>query len=147
MPTEAEWEYACRAGSRTLYYFGDKPEGLAQVGNVADAAAKAKFSDWVAISANDGHVFTAPVGKFQPNAFGLYDMHGNVWEWCADWYDGGYYFKLLVDVPTGLPTAKYRVLRGGAWDLGPIFARSACRFGGPPVFRGGNSGFRVVRTP
>ena len=87
LPTEAEWEYACRAGTTTRYYSGDDPETLAKVGNVADAAAKAKFPDWkYTIKASDGYVFTAPVGSFQPNAFGLYDMHGNAWQWCADWY-------------------------------------------------------------
>ncbi len=87
LPTEAEWEYACRAGTTTRYYSGDDPETLAKVGNVADATAKAKFPDWkYTIKASDGYVFTSPVGSFQPNAFGLYDMHGNAWQWCADWY-------------------------------------------------------------
>ena len=92
LPTEAEWEYACRAGTTTRYYSGDDPETLAKVGNVADAALKAKFPDWkYTIKASDGYVFTAPVGKFKPNAFGLYDMHGNAWQWCADWYGEEYY--------------------------------------------------------
>jgi formylglycine-generating enzyme required for sulfatase activity len=82
LPTEAEWEYACRAGTRTRYYSGDDPESLVAMGNVADATAKATFPDWPTIGGHDGYVYTAPVGQFRPNDFGLYDMHGNVWEWC-----------------------------------------------------------------
>ena len=94
LPTEAEWEYACRAGRSTLYSSGDDPELLATVGNTADETAREKYPDWTdTIKARDGFVYTAPVGRFHPNAFGLYDMHGNVWEWCADWYDPEYYSK------------------------------------------------------
>ena len=108
LPTEAEWEYACRAGTTTRYYSGDDPETLAKVGNVADAAAKAKFPDWTwTIKANDGYVFTAPVGKFKPNAFGLYDMHGNAWQWCADWYGAEYYAKSPADDPTGPDSGRW----------------------------------------
>ena len=129
LPTEAEWEYACRAGTTTRYYSGDDPETLAKVGNVADAAAKAQFPDWkFTIKANDGYVFTAPVGKFKPNAFGLYDMHGNAWQWCADWYGAEYYAKSPADDPTGPDTGDVRVLRGGSWGSGPDDARSAVRF-------------------
>ena len=146
LPTEAEWEYACRAGTTTRYYSGDDPETLAKVGNVADAAAKAKFPDWkYTIKANDGYVFTAPVGKFKPNAFGLYDMHGNAWQWCADWW-ADYYAKSPADDPTGPDTGDGRVLRGGSWLLGPRDSRSARRRGSAPGLRGDGAGFRVART-
>jgi formylglycine-generating enzyme required for sulfatase activity len=147
LPTEAEWEYACRAGTTTRYYSGDDPETLAKVGNVADAAAKAKFPDWkYTIKANDGYVFTAPVGKFKPNAFGLYDMHGNAWQWCADWYGAEYYAKSPADDPTGPDTGDVRVLRGGSWSVGPIGSRSADRDWYSPGFRYNDAGFRVART-
>ena len=85
LPTEAQWEYACRAETKTRYYCGDDPETLAKVGNVADAALKAKFPEWpYTLKSSDGYAFTAPVGQFRANAFGLYDMHGNAWEWCLD---------------------------------------------------------------
>ena len=130
LPTEAEWEYACRAGTTTRYYNGDDPETLAKVGNVADATFEAKFRDWkYTIKASDGYVFTAPVGSFQPNAFGLYDMHGNADQWCSDWYGADYYAKSPADDPTGPDTGHYhRVLRGGSWVARPYFARSAARF-------------------
>jgi formylglycine-generating enzyme len=153
LPTEAEWEYACRAGTTTRYYSGDDPETLARVGNVADATAKAKFPDWTwTIKASDGYVFTAPVGKFKPNAFGLYDMHGNAWQWCADWYDEWvwfgeeYYAKSPIDNPTGPDSGGVRVLRGGSWFIGPFGSRSAERGGGTPDVRYSDVGFRVART-
>ena len=147
LPTEAEWEYACRAGTTTRYYSGDDPETLAKVGNVADATAKAKFPDWkCTIKASDGYVFTAPVGSFKPNAFGLYDMHGNAWQWCSDWYGEDYYAKSPTDDPTGPDSGDDRVLRGGSWDGRPDFTRSADRDQEPPNYRGNIAGFRVART-
>ena len=148
LPTEAQWEYACRAGTKTRYYSGDDPETLAKVGNVADATAKAQFPDWKwTIKASDGYVFTAPVGQFKPNAFGLYDMHGNAKEWCADWYGEDYYGKCPVDDPTGPGTGQIRALRGGSWDDWSGLARSAARNGDRPGIRSNNhAGFRVART-
>jgi formylglycine-generating enzyme len=148
LPTEAQWEYACRARTKTRYYSGNDPESLATVGNVADATAKTKFPDWTwTIKANDGYVFTAPVGQFKPNAFGLYDMYGNAPQWCADWYGEDYYGKCPVDDPTGPGTGLIRALRGGSWDDWPGGASSAARHGNRPGFKSNNhTGFRVARA-
>ena len=131
LPTEAEWEYACRAGSETIYAFGDDP---AQLGNYA----------W--FNENSGSE-THPVGQKSPNAFGLYDMHGNVWEWCADTWHENY---------TGAPTdgsawgslgdGKAKLLRGGSWDVEPYDVRSALRFRNEPDNQNNDFGIRVVRV-
>jgi sulfatase modifying factor 1 len=148
LPTEAQWEYACRAGTTTRYYSGDDPETLAKVGNVADAVFKAKVPDWkYTIKASDGYVFTSPVGSFKPNAFGLYDMHGNAWQWCSDWYGEEYYAASPTDDPNGPDTGDGRVLRGGSWGDGPGGARSAGRVRPAPDDRFDYAGFRVSRTP
>jgi formylglycine-generating enzyme required for sulfatase activity len=146
LPTEAEWEYACRAGSTTRWYHGNDEDGLAQVGNVADATAKAKFPNVGTIGATDGYVFTAPVGRFQANGFGLYDMHGNVWEWCADWYDEKYYERSPSEDPAGPATGSFRVFRGGSWIDDAWGCRAAGRFGREPSIRYYYLGFRLART-
>ena len=100
LPTEAQWEYACRAGSKTRYCFGDDKSGLGEYA-------------WYGWN-SDGK--THPVGKKKPNAWGLYDMHGNVLEWCQDWYEEGYYAKSPTDDPRGATTGSNRVYRGGWWS-------------------------------
>ncbi len=144
LPTEAEWEYSCRAGTATRYFSGDDPEGLAAVANVADGTGKEKYPDWTTIAARDGYVSTAPVGRFQANAFGLYDMHGNVWEWCQDWYDAEYYKRSPVDDPPGPSEASRRVIRGGGWISEPRGCRSASRYRRVPADRDSALGVRLA---
>ena len=146
LPTEAEWEYACRAGTTTRYSSGADPETLAGVGNVADGTARAKFPNWTTIAARDGYIFTAPVGTFRANAWGLHDMHGNVWEWCRDGYDGRYYQQSPGDDPTGPSQASRRVYRGGSWADDPRYARSPRRVGVNPDYRYYDLGFRVAQV-
>jgi len=164
LPTEAEWEYACRAGTTTIFQTGDDPEQLVLVANVADASfhklrppavgADGKPFRTNDISADDGYTFTAPVGKFRPNAFGLYDMHGNVGEWTADWwapYPNAQGAK-VVD-PTGHPTGRIdptlspqRVTRGGNFETSWESCRSSDRFFLDPACWLSILGFRVALT-
>jgi formylglycine-generating enzyme len=145
LPTEAEWEYACRAGSTTRYCHGNDPEGVERVGNVADAAFETQFPELKGvIKASDGHAYTSPAGSFLPNPFGLCDMHGNVWEWCADWYDAEYYAKSPKNDPGGAANGEERVYRGGGWFNCARGCRSASRSAGQPENRNLTLGFRVA---
>ena len=151
LPTEAEWEYACRAGTKTRFWCGDKDEDLKGNANIADASLKEKWPDasW-AVAWDDGYAFTSPVGSFQANPWGLYDMHGNVWQWCADWY--GLYQEGSIKDPKGKESANSRVLRGGSWYYELQSCRAAYRLLYSPTYHISNIGFRValrlaVRTP
>ena len=134
LPTEAEWEYACRAGSKTEYSYGD------------DAGALGEYAWFDGNSEGKTH----PLGQKKPNAWGLCDMHGNVWEWCADWLDPGYYAKSPPEDPKGpngpggLPPI--RVWRGGCWVSDAFFERSAFRGRISPSDRDYFSGCRVVMS-
>ncbi|MCI5149721.1 MAG: formylglycine-generating enzyme family protein [Candidatus Electrothrix sp. MAN1_4] len=129
LPTEAEWEYACRAGTEAVYFFGNNAKLLHEYAWYADNAGS----------------ITHPVGKKKPNGWGLYDLYGNVWEWCADSYKEDYYTELPVSNPTGAGQGAGRVLRGGSWDSGERFIRSSFRFRLSPGLRIIRVGFRVAQ--
>lgn len=127
LPTEAEWEYACRAGSATRFYSGDSEDDLDDAG-------------WYGENSSSR---THPVGEKRPNAWGLFDMHGNVLEWCADWFQDSYIGLETTD-PKGPETGTYRVIRGGSWFNTLLWARSASRSGLDPEMGGFHLGFRFV---
>jgi len=146
LPTESEWEYACRAGTTTAFNFGSGIHG-----------GMANFWDCFEYDAAIGDIYvpspavawlprTTTVGSYAPNAWGLHDMHGNVWEWCRDWY-GTYPTGSVID-PQGAPSGSHRVIRGGCWGYGGGgCCRSASRYYYDPSGRGGSIGFRVVLAP
>jgi formylglycine-generating enzyme required for sulfatase activity/serine/threonine protein kinase len=127
LPTEAEWEYACRAGTRGLFGADDNPETLVRTANVDYASRK-----------------TTPVGSFAPNAWQLYDMIGNIWEWCDDWFDEEFYQSSPKENPHNTAQASGRVIRGGGWDYLPRDCRPALRSRDAPALRNGSLGFRLA---
>jgi formylglycine-generating enzyme required for sulfatase activity len=146
LPTESEWEYACRAGTTTAFHYGNALHG-----------GMANFYDYYEYDASIGDIYvsnpavpwlarTTAVGSYQPNAWGLYDMHGNVWEWCRDWY-GSYPAGSVTD-PQGPTSGSFRVLRGGGWNFNAWDCRSAFRDDGYfPSYRLDYVGFRAVLAP
>jgi formylglycine-generating enzyme required for sulfatase activity len=136
LPTEAEWEYACRAGTTTPFNTGNtiSTDEANYKGN--DAYGDGKKGEF--------RQKTTPVGSFKKNAFALHDMHGNVAEWCADLYDSNYYANSPKIDPQGPNNGPLRVARGGGWNDGPLFCRSAARVWCAPTLRYAYLGFRVV---
>ena len=148
LPTEAEWEYACRAGTTTRYYNGNDPEGLTRIANVRNASTHRLLPGLPqSLRSSDGHALTSPVGRLEPNNFGLYDMLGNAAEWCADWYDENYYVNSPTLNPTGPPTGTRRVLRGEGWYAKPLDCRPARRLDAAPSHADAITGFRVLCEP
>ena len=145
LPTEAEWEFAARGGAAApaglAYSFGDNTELLCEYGNSSDLAAKTTDANWTGINCNDGYATTAPAGSLKPNALGLFDMHGNVWEWMADCWQPQYSAKPVESAAA----CNSRVLRGGSWASAAPALRSAAR-GWERQDKFKNSiGFRVAR--
>jgi formylglycine-generating enzyme required for sulfatase activity len=137
LPTEAEWEYACRAGTVSAFAFGDRISSI-----------NANFDGSYSYngSVKSSHLGrTTVVGSYQPNEFGLFDMHGNVWEWCQDGYSESWYSTSSVEDPINLQGSTARVYRGGAWDEIPQLCRSASRFCYMPDYHDSEVGFRVAR--
>jgi formylglycine-generating enzyme required for sulfatase activity len=130
LPTQAQWEYACRAGTTTDWNCGDTIEDLRRCGWFNQNSAGT----------------THPIGTLSPNAFGLYDMHGNVWESCADWFAADYYAKSPMDDPAGSTTGLHRIYCGGAWSEIPAFSRSAMRTSTSPTLKFDDAGFRLAAS-
>ncbi len=130
LPTEAEWEYAARAGSDEDYSFGDDSNDLAQYAWFGNLGYKGSSHE---------------VALKRPNAWGLYDIHGNVWEWVQDWYDSNFYKNSPEKNPVGPGNGKYRIYRGGSWVGKAANLRSSVRFSALPVTRTHDLGFRLVR--
>lgn len=144
LPTETEWEYACRAGTGSTRFWGDSSAKACQYANLADVSSSTRFSTMAGHDCDDGYIASSPVGAFLPNGFGLYDMLGNVWEWCEDWYGEDYYKSSPKQSPPGPLTGKYRIMRGGFWLSKPGDARSANRSREVPHGRSDTYGFRLV---
>jgi formylglycine-generating enzyme required for sulfatase activity len=144
--SETEWEYAARAGTTTARFWGENPDDGCSYANLADQTARAKYSDLIAVNCRDGFVFTAPVGSFKPNAFGLYDMLGNVWQWGEDCWTGN-----STDLPTDgsaleIADCHERVERSASWGDPPSAIRAARRYGHSASVRDSLHGFRVARV-
>ncbi len=146
LPTEAEWEYACRAGSTTAFQWGDGDEGGEGWLNGADEKLRSKHPQWHTFPFSDGSLYAAKVGSYRGNAWGLHDMHGNVWEWCQDWYNPQYYATSPEADPFNGQMDRFHVVRSGSWLCYPGFCRSSVRRKYAPEYTTCDLGFRVVMT-
>ncbi len=141
LPTEEEWEYACRAGTETYFHTGNNLSSDGRTSTDLDRAG------WYGSDYGNSNNQTHPAGQKEPNAFGLYDMHGNVWEWCNDWYGEYYYSSSPSTNPTGPDSGSSRVVRGGSFFHYARYCRSASRFGDEPTETDVRIGFRIVHRP
>jgi len=145
LPTEAEWEYAARAGTETARYWGNKPDKACRYANVHDRTSKKENGFWwTPHKCTDGYAQTAPVGQFKPNNFGLYDMLGNLWEWTGSQYESKYGGQERQCAKKVNKNSRLS-LRGGSWNIDTAWVRSANRIGGRPTLRGDSVGLRVSR--
>jgi formylglycine-generating enzyme len=146
LPTEAEWEFAAGNGSKhTKYSWGNSEPSATKGGNVADEDLKKDFPKWEIFNDySDGFILNAPVGSFTANDFGLFDMTGNVWEWCSDWK--GEYNKSEEKNPVGAQLGTKKVIRGGGWLGSPEACRVVDRYSDTPDHRGHSMGFRIAMT-
>jgi formylglycine-generating enzyme required for sulfatase activity len=148
LATEAEWEYAARCGIKGYYYsWGNRNPFRKRGGNIADESLKSEKPLWrIWKKYYDGFPYTSPVGSFYSNEFGLYDMTGNAWEWCSDWYDASYYKNSPENNPKGPKKGTHKVLRGGSWNFSPRDILTTRRFHYRPTVNINYIGFRCVKN-
>jgi formylglycine-generating enzyme required for sulfatase activity len=152
LPTDAEWEYAARSRGKERRYAwgeGDPVVDGTKYANIRDEAFKARFpfaEDIWPGGYDDGHVFTAPVGSFTPNDLGIYDLSGNVYEWCWDWFDRGYYADSPIDNPRGPASGSERCCRDIGFGCPLLYVRVLSRGLAPPDYRAEHVGFRLARS-
>ena len=148
LPSEAEWEYACRAGTQTRFFFGDSlsVDDYATDGPAGTLPGNRSDYMWFGYNYNTPTYGSKPVATKWPNQFGLYDMSGNVWEWCQDYWHDDYTGAPANGSAWESPTSSYRVLRGGCWVSNAYYCRSACRYYYYPDNQGRDVGVRLART-
>ncbi len=143
LPTEAEWEYACRSGGKDQMFAGFSD--VSQLYRYANFCDRNCPLSWKTKEQDDGYSYSAHVGSYTPNGLGIYDMSGNVWEWCEDWYDKNYYTRSPAKNPRGPSRGAHRVIRGGCWLNNPRLLRCANRLYAAPDDKYDNLGFRLLR--